>query len=117
MKTLSISLCLLLAVAPLTAQQMVRSESPNFYVPYGVRGVQPTQLEEWSTSALERQPTGPEAVPDAPQLQRHPVRRGGYPRFRRSFGYPAPEMSPRSEAVMGLVMIGIVAMALAAGDR
>ena len=117
MKTLSISLCLLLAVAPLTAQQMVRSESPNFYVPYGVRGVQPTQLEEWSTSAVERQPTGPEAMPDAPQLQRYPVRRGGYPRFRPSFGYPAPEMSPRAEAFMGLVMIGIVAMALAAGDR
>lgn len=121
MRTLSITLCFLLVLAPAQGQQAVRQSAPNFYVPYGVRDL-PVAVseEEYSSSEMTFSEPGLSTMgmPNAP-MPRHlyPVRKRRSWRFGPNYGYPAPESTARSEAIMGAVMIGLVVMAFVAGDR
>jgi hypothetical protein len=118
MKTLSISLCLLLAVAPVTAQQIVRSQSPNFYVPYGVRDVPVDAAAMESSSDAMRIAEPPQRGGVRPMPRPYPMRRGRHRQYGPGYG-AYPGASPAFTGVMigGLVAIGLACFAIAQGDR
>jgi hypothetical protein len=117
MKVLTILLCVLLVLAPAKAQQIQRPPAPSFYVPYGVRDLRPAPVEEWSSSAAEL-PAAGDVVESRPMRRRIPVGRGGCRRCGPWFGgYPMPQTSLGEGAIWGLVILGLVALPLLAGDR
>ncbi|HEV2576712.1 MAG TPA: hypothetical protein VGU25_05835 [Acidobacteriaceae bacterium] len=118
MKTLAITLCMLLVVLPVSAQEIAAARSPNFYVPYGVRDVpvQIVALESSSDAVRVAEAPQPGGVPPMPRP--YPTRRGR--RRPHGSGYGAsPHLSvPATGAVIGaLFALGLACFALVAGDN
>ncbi|HZQ45340.1 MAG TPA: hypothetical protein VFA99_18965 [Acidobacteriaceae bacterium] len=114
MKTLTIALCMLLVILPVSAQQIAAVHAPNFYVPYGVRNV-PVAME--SSSDVVRIAEPPQRGGVRPIPRPYPMPRG------RNWGYGpgyGPYWQPpdsTAEAVVGAVIAVVVLAVLAGGDR
>ena len=110
MRTLIFSLSFLLMLAPAQGQQAVRQSKPDFYVPYGVRGLPVAAIQEPSSSdAYFGQPDRVAVAMPNPIPRRYPVRG---PRFRphgTRYGMnPQPEFST-TEALIILGIVGLCA--------
>jgi hypothetical protein len=118
MRTLSILLCSLLLLAPAEGQQAVKRTTPSFYVPYGVRDVQPAPLDEYSSSDAQfDQPYDIAYASPSPQMQRRypPMRRPGLHPYRSRYGMQQsqPEFSTAEAFVtLGLITVFVVAYAI-----
>lgn len=123
MKALAIILAPLLVVGSVDAQQMVPQRAPNFYVPYSVTTALAREnisdsppASEGESSSADPGVEGP-PLPEPPQPQCRPLRRGVYSRHGAPYGtYPAQGFSDAGAVVLSIIVIGLLVAAVHPSD-
>lgn len=117
MKTLTITLCMLLVVLPVGAQQIAAARAPNFYVPYGVRDVPMDAMTMESSSDAVRIAEAPQRGRMPPMPRPYPIRPRRYRAYGPGYGAYWQPPDGTAEAVVGAVIAVVILAVLAGGDH